>query len=111
MSHRRAPDGDQPPWAGQDHDEPPRVVSVVNIGDASVSIDVNRVLSETELTIVGERSSRDVERCKSANLANETCAIAILEDVAAVVKSFDDVDIGEITVRVSDTTISKNLFA
>jgi hypothetical protein len=90
-------------------EESPRVVSVVNVGDASVSVEVNRALSESELAIVGERSTKDVQHCRSSEIDNEKCAIAILKDVAATVKGFGDVDVSEISVTVSDTTVSKNL--
>jgi hypothetical protein len=116
VSQRRASQGSadgghqQPYGRHAGGDESTRVLSVVNVGEVSVSIEVNRLLSEDEVKMIGDRSIEDAQICKSSGMDNEQCAVTILEDVVAVVKAFGDVDVGQITVKFSDITISKQLF-
>jgi hypothetical protein len=94
---------------GSDSGDSPRVLSVVTVGDVSLSIEVDRVLSEDELAIVKDRSIKDASDYKSTSMDNEACAVAVLEEVVAMLGTLPDVDVGEIAVKVGDITVSKDL--
>lgn len=85
------------------------VCNVTVSPDVDVSIELNRVLNDNELTIIRDVTVKDIDICKATGKDNNACSVVILDDVTATVLTFVNVNVSKITVRVGNITVSKNL--